>query len=253
MKMLTLFGKNIKDMSYNELAREKHVQSVLLTQVRNTAEKTRKALDSKERHTETYFRMKEDKALFYEMYVQHLEALIAEIDYWLDRRFEPAENAYWRKPRSVIREQNAVRRKRRIADNTLVYDTTHSTDGFTVSWDRDKFMLIAADRGYQTEEIVIAAVAKALRLERGKARTLIDLGRFTWGQVLVLGGYFEMTPKEFCDTFLAGYFTEQYGEYRADYDNLNTVELLKRAIKGDPTYGMDTVEVGADGKPLDRE
>ena len=57
----------------------------------------------------------------------------------------------------------------------------------------------------------------------------MDKGRFTWGQVLVLGAWLQMTPKEFCDIFLSGYFTEYYGRYIASYDNLDREVLLKRA------------------------
>ena len=68
-------------------------------------------------------------------------------------------------------------------------------------------------------------------------------------------GILQMTPKEFCDTFLAGYFTEQFGDYRADYENLRKDELLKRAIKSNPmlAYEEEVIEIGADGSPIDEE
>ena len=124
-------------------------------------------------------------------------------------------------------------------------------DTFAVSWDKEKFLLIAKDRGYQTEIALIHDVGDELNLGRAKAEAILDSGRFTWGQVLCLGAMMQMTPREFCDTFLSGYFIEHNDdEYRADYKNIERLALLKTAIK---PIEYEEVEVGSDGKPIDEE
>lgn len=206
-----------------------------------------------EKHPDSQIR--QDKAAFFEMYKVHLEAIIAECDYYLDRRYEPITNATHRKPKWTIRRDNAKRRRKQIRDNALAYHWQEREGGLIVSWDRDKFMQIAQDRGYFTEEAVTSEVAKELKFDRTRAKVALAKGRFSWGQVLCLGAMFQMTPKEFCDTFLSGYFIDQYGEYRADYENLNKQELLKQVVRTNPLYGIkeDIIDVGADGKPLDEE
>lgn len=249
-KMITLFGKDLSKLKYNDLRRERRCHSFLLTRIRILLGNEYDAL---EKHPESQIR--KDKIAFFEMYVEHLEAIIQECDYWMDRRYEPLSNSYATKPKWTIKKENEKKRKRQILDNAIAYHWQKGDDGLLVSWDRDKFFLIASDRGYQTEEAVTAEVAKELKLDWTRARLALERGRFTWGQVLCLGAWLQMSPREFCDTFLAGYFTEQYGEYRADYENLNKTELLKRAIRTNPLALIkeDVIEVGADGEPIDEE
>ena len=62
---------------------------------------------------------------------------------------------------------------------------------------------------------------------------------------MCIGAMLEMTPKEFCDVFLPGYFKDEHGEFRATHDNLDKRTLLRTAIR------PELIEVGADGRPLD--
>lgn len=245
-KMLTLFGEDIGKLPYNDLKRERALQAYLLKLMKVRLKR------------EEYFREQRkvdtlrgrDKIAFFKVYVENLESFIEEIDYWLDRKFEPEEpyNKV-RKRKDQIREANKVRHRRMMAEDvrTLRLKRAIERDSLYVSWDKERFLLIAADRGYQTESALVADIAKELVLDRSGVRVLMEKGRFTWGQVLCLGAMFEMTPKEFCDTFLAGYFVEMQGEFRAAYDNMNKWDLLKNAIR------PDVIEVGADGKPIDEE
>ena len=245
-KMLTLFGKDIGKLPYNDLKREKAIQVYLLKLVKIRLKR------------EEYFREQRkvdtlrgrDKIAILKTYVEHLESFIEEMDYWLDRKIEPEEpyNKV-RKRKDQIREANKIRHRRMMAEDvrTLRLKRAIERDSLYVSWDKERFLLIAADRGYQTENALVADMAKELVLDRSAVRVLMDKGRFTWGQVLVLGAMFDMSPKEFCDTFLAGYFVEHNGNYRASYENMNKWDLLKNAIR------PDVIEVGADGKPADEE
>lgn len=88
--------------------------------------------------------------------------------------------------------------------------------GYLPTWDKEKFLLIAADRGYLSERSAVYAVSVAIDVTYSQARTLLRRGRFKWEQILVIGAKFEMTPKEFCDCFLSGYFSENAsGHFRA--------------------------------------
>lgn len=248
-KMLTLFGRELSELKYNDLCREQRMQKFLLATIKDTLHRERYKRKQRTRVTN----ISKDKETFLEIYQAHLEAFINEIDYYLARRSEPLENAKGScKTQTQIRAWNAEKRKAVIAENARVYNWQKSLgrDNTLVSWDREKFMLIAADRGYQTDEAIIRDVGNELKLDRARAKSIIDKGRFTWGQVLCLGAMLQMTPKEFCDTFLVGYFTDHNGEYRADYENVSRNELLKTSIK---PMEYVVVEVGADGKPLDEE
>lgn len=75
-------------------------------------------------------------------------------------------------------------------------------------WDASKLQIIAKDKGYFTDIAVTAAVSDALNISIGTTKKLLSNGKFTWGQCIVIGSLFEMTPKEFCDCFLCGYFKE---------------------------------------------
>ena len=266
IKMLTLFGKDIEELKYNELKRERRVQSFILAKLREALNKCKK-LREKEyiRDAEKYAVKREDKVAFLEMYIKHIEALIEEIDYWIARRNEPGSNRNTSRSKKLIQAENAKRRQLYLNDNYTRWNFTRTQDGLYVSWNKEKFDLIAQDRGYQTDEMVLSAVAEELRMSRANAKLAIQNGRFTWGQVLCLGAMMQMTPKEFCDTFLSGYFIEQFGEYRAEYDNLDKGQLLKRAIKSEsipqeakpevpkPDPIFEEIYVDADGRPLGEE
>lgn len=245
-KMLTLFGEDIGKLPYNDLKRERAMQAYLLKILNIRLDREQYFKEQRVRDTQRG----NDKIDFLGIYVNHLESFIQEIDYWLDRKFEPEEpyNKV-RKRKDVIREANKIRHRRMMAEDvrTLRLSRAIERDSLYVSWDKERFLLIASDRGYQTEGALIADMAKELNLDRSGAKLLMEKGRFTWGQVVVLGAMFEMTPREFCDTFLAGYFVNMNGTYRASCENMNTTELLKNAVR--PTV----IEVGADGKPLDEE
>lgn len=257
-KMLTLFGEDIGKLKYDDLKRERAMQRYLFVKTRSLLRAESYKLDQMEKPTQ----VAKDKVAILGVYLTHLEAFIEEIDYWLGKRFEPEEN--WRKNvkrRWQIREENQQKRKENIAENARLYKWEKSLDRdrFLTSWDKEKFLSIATDRGYQTEEALVQAVGKQLNLDRARAIRILENGRFTWGQVLCLGAMLQVTPKEFCDTFLNGYFIDQFGEYRADFDNISQAELLKPPIRPMPIIEeidlgeMETVDVGADGRPLDEE
>lgn len=99
-------------------------------------------------------------------------------------------------------------------------------------WNPETLSKIAYDRGFFTNEGFTAHVAQELQLSYSAAKTLLQTGGFTFGQALVLGAFLEMTPREFCDTFLYNYFrdnTNGYGNLIATIDNADI--LLNKPIK----------------------
>lgn len=93
-----------------------------------------------------------------------------------------------------------------------------------ITWDAERLMAIARDRGYFTEVAVSAAIADVLNITISGADKLLKSGRLTWSQCIIIGAVFEMTPKEFCDTFLSGYFREVAdGVYKAHIDDIDSL------------------------------
>lgn len=287
-KMLTLFGRDLSKLKYKELEREWRSQKQILSDIKQGRLRQQNALDRRIAKEQagtkivTSKQIAEDKLILSDIYITHLESFIQEIEYWMGKRIEPLSNRNGHKPPSEIRVRNAKKRKAIIAENTRMYDLQKSLDRdrTLVSWDKEKFMLIAADRGYQTQEAILQDVERELNLDRARAVAIVEKGRFTWGQVLCLGALLQMTPKEFCDTFLMNYFTDYDGEFRADYENISRAELLRTAVRPieceaveeckeiesvevgeaaeeaeevEEPDEVDVIEVGSDGKPIDEE
>lgn len=96
-------------------------------------------------------------------------------------------------------------------------------------WSKETLMMVASDRGYRTEQALIYAVSIELGCTMYSAKRIIETGRMTWGQVMVIGAMLEMTPREFCDTFMHGYFKESsVGTFYAQVDD--PVPLLQQPI-----------------------
>lgn len=88
------------------------------------------------------------------------------------------------------------------------------------TWDKRTFFSVAADRGYSTEGGLIHGVGEQLGLARATVKEMLGTGRFRWEQILVLGSWLEMTPREFCDCFLKGFFIEdELGHFKCHLDS----------------------------------
>lgn len=99
-------------------------------------------------------------------------------------------------------------------------------------WNRDTLKSITFDRGYYTAESFIYDLANELQMSYTATEKALKSGKFTFGQILLIGALLEMTPAEFCDTFLYGYFrdsTNGYGAYRATVTNKQP--LLDKPVK----------------------
>lgn len=104
-------------------------------------------------------------------------------------------------------------------------------------WDYNKLKMIAQDRGYYTDMAVYAAVSDEMDMSINGAKKLLETGRMSWGQILLIGALFEMTPIEFCDVFLSGYFKEIVdGKWVATIEDEAKAALLARIVETRPSY-----------------
>lgn len=220
MELMTLFNVPWRELDKSDLAAEIRCQKALMTLLKRELSALYKAREEKKPS-----RIREDKIEFFEMYMNVLGGYVGEMQEKFDKTSSVAYDT------SYYAGTKAQKRFRRIRGEMrrAIIKAKEDNDGVQLSWDRDKFMLVARDRGYLTEQSVIQAVSEELLVSRAMTRVLLDGGKFTWGQVMCLGAMLQMTPREFCDIFLSGYFTEYYGRYIASYDNLDREVLLKRA------------------------
>lgn len=221
MKIIQYFNVPWEELDKTDLEIEIRCEKALIVLLKRELSSLYKARENKKPS-----RIREDKIEFFEQYIKVLDGAIGEMQEKFDKMQDVNYNPKGRL-KKLQEKQNFTRHWNSIAVARTKSD--ESIDGIKPSWDRDKFMLVARDRGYLTEQSVIHAVSEELLVSRDMARVLLDKGKFTWGQVMCLGAMLQMTPKEFCDIFLSGYFTEYYGRYIASYDNLDREVLLKRA------------------------
>lgn len=93
-------------------------------------------------------------------------------------------------------------------------------------------MKIARDRGYFTIKTLAYNLALEMDASASSIEHLIRSGKLRWEHILFFGDFFEMTPKEFCDTFLHGYFQENaQGHYVAKFQNAKMLLDRKRNVQ----------------------
>ena len=111
------------------------------------------------------------------------------------------------------------------------------------TWSLDKLRLIAHDRGFPTDAIITGAIAQEMCITISGAETMLRTGRMTWGQIMVIGSLFEMTPAEFCDTFLHGYFKETAdGKWTASINEEEKFDYLTKAFAPKSPEPMEEAE-----------
>ena len=98
-----------------------------------------------------------------------------------------------------------------------------------LDWDRSRLDTIARTRGFRTKEGVDYAVANELGMTMRSATRIVNNGKMTWGQCILIGAMFEMTPREFCDVFMYNYFKEtETGDFRAQISEEDKQRILFR-------------------------
>ena len=205
------------------------------------------------KNTMTGIEFKKKHADFMRVFEEATRLFIAEIEDSMEYHKARPKKLKWIKPRvcPYRGHENRYRHYKtkediRVATKKSIlksYETLINRNGVVLQWDKRKLMQVAVDRGYMTEIAVAFAIEQELDYPKFAVKKLLDTGKFTWGQVLVIGALFEMTPKEFCDTFLLGYFVEQGGDWRASYDNIDKNGLLAKPVVGMKSKVRDMKEI----------
>lgn len=240
MEMLTLAGKPIEEMNLYELKTEKQVQLKLARSIyktRNIAiyfNEKRKAEIAEEEHAHgnklKAVKDNEDYIEFLTMYEYHIRCTVDKIKEMIP--IAPKGRSRQRKRRSYIIKRD--QRGSQIHDNKLKisrWETKLAKDGLVNLWDREKFMLVAKDRGYYTDHAITSLISRTCKLSIRQVDVLLESGRWSLGQALIIGAEFQMTPKEFAEVFMHGYFKEvSDGHFEASKDNLTEGATLYQIV-----------------------
>lgn len=183
-----------------------------------------KALHYKTARKRNALERAEQKLEFCEIYERNIRGFIDYLTELKDERkaYELAHRQRGYDPRSKRRKEETAELKKLRGKLSLKKKLTKkqvrqiNKAGAVSNWSRETFDLIARDRGYFYEAGLISELSRRLGLTRKATEELLKSGRFTMEQVLLIGDFFQMTPREFCDTFLRGYFTELGGNYIAE-------------------------------------
>lgn len=100
---------------------------------------------------------------------------------------------------------------------------------------------IGYDRGYITNLTLEAAIAEQLGMTVESVRVLLCNGKLKWEVIFIIADMLEMTPAEFCDTFLNGLFRETVpGKWTAVLpDNFTPEEYRKKNKKATEQRPID--------------
>ena len=137
-----------------------------------------------------------------------------------------------KKSTKELEQQRLIAFKKSYTRGQNMYLNVNSTAAI-LDWERSRLDTVARTRGFRTKEGVDYAVANELSITMRSATRLINNGKLTWGQCILIGALFEMTPKEFCDVFMYNYFKETpTGDFRAQVsEEERELILFKKRIE----------------------
>lgn len=96
------------------------------------------------------------------------------------------------------------------------------------TWDYEKLRTAARAAGFYSEEMILVNVARELELTTRSAKKILESGKFSWGQAMLIGALFEMSPAIFCDVFMNGYFKEiASGKFVAKVEDKEALRDIK--------------------------
>lgn len=113
-------------------------------------------------------------------------------------------------------------------------------------YSRKIFMQVVKHRGYMTERAVIDALVPVLEMTKKRVSFRVRTGRWSVEQMFVIAAYFEMTPKEFYDSFMHGLFiADREGHYvcKVDAENRHTLLASDNVYKPQPTAAQKRAEI----------
>ena len=135
-----------------------------------------------------------------------------------------------------------------VDDSNSKLELSMRRAGGSRNWNLERLKFIARDRGFFSDQVLYAAVAQELLITVTGAEELLKSGKLSWGQIILIGAMFEMTPGEFCDVFLNGYFVEVVdGKYVATIEDEEKPVLReflpKRRYVAESKDGNNSAEV----------
>lgn len=239
--------ENLPIYSDEEIKRQYEDGEITKNQYRSAFGRRKMAINNRMRN--------EDRMIYADRLVYHEEAMVAYIDELIAenlanqkakvgrkvgyRKHDPRRkvkdkdkknldpNRMWATrgaPKTLPELQKARARWKKENENSRKTMNIMKSMQPVVYWDVDTLKQIARDRGYFADVSISAVIAEALNITIRGAKGLIESGRLTWSQCIIIGAVFEMTPKEFCDTFLHGYFHEVTdGVYKARVDDVESL------------------------------
>ena len=133
-----------------------------------------------------------------------------------------------KKSNKELEQQRAIAFKKSYTRGRNQYASIDGSASI-LDWERSRLDAIARTRGFRTREGVDYAVANELGITMRSATRIVNNGKMTWGQCILIGAMFEMTPKEFCDVFMYDYFKETpTGDFRAQISEEDKKRILFR-------------------------
>lgn len=133
------------------------------------------------------------------------------------KQYDPRKNLSWNN-RNAKNMPNALRPPKKVKWVAEKWNAVMAADKDAetqmrkmepiAEWSKEKFLKVARAHGIYTEQVLVSMMAEELRSSIGHARKILNSGKMTWGQIIVLAAMLEMTPMEFCDVFLSGVFRE---------------------------------------------
>lgn len=99
-------------------------------------------------------------------------------------------------------------------------------------WNKKAFMRVCANHGYVTPDMVQMMVSTETDCSMVQAKYMIDNGCFTWLQIMLIGAALQITPTEFAEVFMSGYFVEiGHGIYQASYDKIPEEAIMSKPME----------------------
>lgn len=168
----------------------------------------------------------EQKLELCEIYERNIRGFIEYLTELKDERraYELAHRQRGYDPRSRRRKEETAELKKLRGKLALKKKLTKKQvrqmqkAGAVSTWSRETFDLVVRERGIWTEGYLIFELSNRLGLTRKATEELLKSGRFTMEQAFKIGDYLQMTPREFCDIFMRGYFIELGGDFIAEYE-----------------------------------
>lgn len=275
--ILTFFGKDITDMTYPELRRERELHiwfSVRMMKLADAVEydvsqrehikedfkpliqALDEAYDRGELTQGEYFNQKgvytkkllalertEHKAQFARMAQFQHRAYMNLLDERLATLPKPRRKK--RKPRASIYRKNNFKRYtsdqrkwekyRDMRKSFLKWQQHQERQSLGELWNKEAFISICASRGYVSELMIQQLISMQTDSTMTQSRYMLDNGCFTWLQIMLIGAALQLTPTEFAECFMSGYFKEiGNGLYQATYDKIPAEAIVSEPIFESP-------------------